>query len=122
MFLEVKHSQNSLDILKKITEDFSQTNIPLREVKGICIVHMQPLQDTVSDNWNIYGFIDSYNCEIKIFDYKKKLFYVSQTLHDEIDIQVPCKLRVFKDLSTMLIIRFPVRIKYARTVVIDKIL
>ena len=92
---------------KMIEETFSQYKEAIKFPKvlnGRTIIHMYPTKDTIEDDGEAIGFHDSLLFNFNIYNTTTEKVYKRMGLFDEFVIEVPCRIRSFKDLSTMIII------------------
>jgi hypothetical protein len=80
----------------------------LEPISGRCIIHMYPKHDTVKDDNgdDLRGYLDAMNCDLHIYDVNKMTVYKTE-YHDAIslyDTNLSIMVKVFKDLSTMIIL------------------
>lgn len=114
MKLEVPHSNESLWFISEIVKNYKQVYVLPKTIKSTCVVHMYPYKDTILECGATEGYINAYNCILHIYDVDNKTVFKT-IWHDEIDISVPCRIRIFKDLSTMIIINVPVEFVFGRS-------
>lgn len=109
MKVEVKHHPDSEKFIKETFNAYKEIDELPKFIEN-CIIHIYPKSDTIVngiDN-DLEGYIDAYNCELHVYDCKNKTVYKSK-LHDEVMADAKCKIRIFKDLSTMVIFNEPVK-------------
>jgi len=109
--LRVQIEQESVDYLKTVFDDYIEVYNPIEEIQGRCIIHIYPKHDTYNIEGELNGYIDAILCDMHIYDLNNKVVYKTR-YHDSILLNVPCETRIFKDLSTMLIIDGGVEIVY----------
>ena len=109
--LRVLIEQESVDYLKEVFKEYKEVDKPLYEIKGRCIIHIYPKKDTYEEDGELYGYCDALLCEMHIYDCNNELVYKTQN-HDSVYLDVPSGTRIFKDLSTMLIIDGGITISY----------
>lgn len=109
--LKVPIEKESVEYLQKVFKDYKEVNKPIEEIKGRCIIHIYPKRDTYEENGELSGFCDALLCEMHVYDCKNKLVYKTQN-HDSVYLGVPSETRIFKDLSTMLVIDGGVQLLY----------
>ncbi|MFC0903716.1 hypothetical protein ACFHWD_03305 [Clostridium sp. MT-14] len=122
MKLEVKHTKSSEEYLKKVFTKYKEVDkyCNLITVNGRCVIHLYAKEDTRHDNSNVFtGYGDAYNCEVYVFDEEKKLYYKTK-YHDqvEIDRDVNACIRIFKDLSTVIIIPLPCKVLLGQSILV----
>lgn len=106
MKIEVPHGKESEKYIKDTFAmyTYSDERVP-NHINGLCIIHMYPKEDTmINGSDELTGYTDAYSCDVRIYDVKNRICY-NADYTDAIDIDVPCKVKVFKDLSTMIEIR-----------------
>lgn len=104
MKIEVPHSADSERFIKKTFKGYKYEKELPDSIDGRCIIHMYAKEDTmINGKNNLTGFIDAYNCDVKIYDVRKQTYYESNYT-DGITIDVPCSVKIFKDLSTMIVV------------------
>lgn len=110
MKIEALHHSDSEKIIKETFSMYKETEKIPEYIKGGCVIHIYPKSDTIVNgiDKDLEGYIDAYNCELHIYDCKNKTVYKSK-LHDEVMADAKCKIRIFKDLSTMVIFDEPVK-------------
>lgn len=107
--IELPIHNESIEYLNLLELDkYKELNKLPQNIKGRCVIHIYPYEDTNDGSDCGKGFIDAFNCELHIYDEDNKSVFKTKG-HDEINVRVPCKVRIFKDLSTMLIIDTPVK-------------
>lgn len=84
-------------------KDYKEVKKPIEEIKGRCIIHIYPKKDTYEEDGELYGYYDALLCEMHIYDCNNEIVYKTK-YHDSIYLDVPIGTRIFKDLSTMLVI------------------
>ncbi len=120
--IELPIHNESVEYLELLAlDDYEQINELPENIEGRCVIHMYPYEDTNNGTEGGNGFIDAFNCELHIYDEENKTVFKTKR-HDQIDVKVPCKVRVFKDLSTMLIIDTPVRLFNGQSFEVCKLL
>ena len=106
--LKVQIEQESVDYLQEVFKEYKEVDKPLHEIKRRSIIHIYPKKDTYGE---LYGYCDALLCEMHIYDCEKQLVYKTNN-HDSVYLDVPSGTRIFKDLSTMLIIDGGITISY----------
>ncbi len=104
-------SEISKKYIEEVLSVYTEVFEPIEEILGRCIIHMYPKEDTTPDNGDVNGFVDAFNCEVHIYDVAKKIKYISR-YHDDIQVDKPCGVRIFKDGSTMITISNTIQIHY----------
>ena len=106
---------------KLIAETFSEykegKELP-KTLHGRTVIHMYPVKDTYDENGQLNGFIDSLFFRFDIYNIPTKKVYRKNGLYDEFVIDVPTRVRAFKDLSTMIVIEKSVRIEGFQSILI----
>ena len=117
MKIEVNHHPDSEEYIKKVFSMYTETDKAPDYIKGKCIIHMYPVLDTIVNGIynDLEGFVDAYNCEVHIYNCTNKIVYKTKH-HDQIDIKADCRVRIFKDISTMVIFDGGVRISYGQSI------
>jgi len=122
MKMEVELSKKSQEYIDFLTENYTQIFECPKQITGSTLIHIYPMKDTLNDeSEDSSGFEDALNCEIHIYDKDNRTVFVTKT-HDQIEVEVPCNIRIFKDLSTMLIIDTPVRFGMFQSLEVRKVL
>lgn len=104
---EVELHQNSVDYVK---ETFSMYTEVFDLNKGLKnpIIHIYPVEDTYNQDGELNGYIDALFFRIDVYDTQNMTVYKGTKLHDGIlpfkDLNVS-QIKVFKDLSTMIVLR-----------------
>lgn len=73
------------------------------------LLHLYPTRDTHNADGDLDGFQDALFFDVHIYDTDTKTRYTIAD-RDEIDLNVPCRIRYFKDGSTMLILDGPIEL------------
>jgi hypothetical protein len=108
MKIEVPISKWSEQYIKDTFAMYTETD-KLEPMEKNCIIHIYPYEDTVRDEKaeELVGFIDVMNCDLAIYDLTRKTVYKTHR-HDAVnirpDVDLSVQIRVFKDLSTMIIL------------------
>lgn len=103
---EINLHEKSIDYIKESLGQYSEVdNMSIVENP---IIHLYPKKDTYTEDGELTGFIDSLFFEAHIYNTKNMTVWKSCKLHDGIipfdDINVS-QIKVFKDLSTMIVLR-----------------
>ncbi|MBA2176875.1 hypothetical protein H0266_18505 [Halobacillus locisalis] len=103
--------QRSEEYLKDVFSAYSDGGeLPLfHTLSGRTIIHLYPVADTVDEHGELIGLVDALFFEVNIYNVETMTFW-STTSKDEIDLGIPCKARIFKDGSTVLIINRDIKI------------
>jgi len=108
MKIEVPLALKSHDHIRNLAKIYTETNEPPKIINGRTLIHIYPKSDTIEDySDDSHGFVDALNCEIHIYNTDNMTVFKTER-HDQVEMRVPCNVRIFKDLSTMLIIDTPV--------------
>jgi len=111
---EIKLHEDSYEYIKNTFGQYTQVDKvdnPLKLDK--CILHLYPIEDTIEGNDNLKGYHDSLLFKLVIYDPINLYKYKAYTNHDAIHLQcLDCKIKYFKDLSTMIVIEEPVKINW----------
>lgn len=105
MHLEVPHTHYTDEYLRDVFSPYTEIDKMPEYIEGRCIIHMYPVEDSYDKDGNLRSYCDAYLCHVHIYDVQNLTVFKTIRRHDEIDIEVPCCVRVFKDLSTMVVIR-----------------
>lgn len=112
MKIEVPHSKDSEDYIKRVFSSYKEVSEAICKPKGRCVIHMYPFEDTMIDGQDdLHGYIDAYLCELRVYDVVENTVY-KYVCSDAIHSEVGCSVKVFKDLSTMLTFDRPISIGY----------
>lgn len=104
MKIEIPLSEHSKRIIKETFSKYEEsTKIP-KVLYGRTIIHMYPLEDTIDYTGESIGYEDALLFHFNIYDTTNQRVYKRIGMFDEFVIEVPCRIRSFKDLSTMIII------------------
>lgn len=114
MKLEIPNSEESEKYIEEVFGRYTEIEDAPLEIHGRCVIHIYPTEDTQKDNGELDGFCDAYNCRLDIYDVINKTVYKTYS-HDEVNIRIPSRVRIFKDLSTMIIVDEPVRLGYYKS-------
>ncbi len=118
MKLIVKHSEESVDIIKQQIKHFVETPTIMHKIKTGCMIKLYPISDTLDlDNMHSKssagGLIHSYFCEVNVYCLKSKKFYVSKIFHDSLRVEgVGCVGSFNKDLGYIYMFDEGVEIDY----------
>lgn len=125
MKIEVPISKDSEEYISKVFSAYEEVDEPITEINRKCVLHLYPKEDTViegEDNLkgNLKGFIDSMLCELHVYDVGNGKVYKHRYC-DGLFINgvLSQSTRIFKDLSTMVIISEPVDISYYTSVEVE---
>jgi len=114
MILDVPLSKDSKQYIEDTFKAYEEVDEKLTQLNGKTIIHLYPVEDTMMDGIdNIKGFIDALFCEVHVYDVTNRKVYKGGYC-DGVSIRDinSHSLRIFKDLSTMIIIEEPVKIHY----------
>lgn len=106
---------------KMIEETFSKYKEGIKLPKvlyGRTIIHMYPTKDTIENNGELIGYHDSLLFNFNIYNTATERVYKRIGLFDEFVMEVPCKIRSFKDLSTMIVIDKKISIGGSQSILI----
>lgn len=119
---EVALHQNSVNYAKETFEQYTEVD-SMRYVENP-IIHMYPKEDTYEENGELNGYIDALFFEAHIYDTKNMTVWKSKKLHDGImpyaDLNVS-QIKVFKDLSTMIVLHGKYQISRSTAMSIGKV-
>lgn len=108
MKIEIPISLESQKYVDYLTKTYTETDEVPKRINGRTLIHIYPKEDTIEDGSDdSHGFVDAFNCEIHIYNTENMTVFKTKR-HDQVEMSVPCNVRIFKDLSTMLIIDTPV--------------
>jgi len=109
---KIKISQDSEKYIKEL-EGYEEVDNLASILYGKTIFHIYPKRDTLTNAGHSRGFVDAIESKVVIYNSQenKKIKYESKRLHDEVASNVPIRTRIFKDLSTMLIIECPIYVE-----------
>jgi hypothetical protein len=120
MKTEVDITQHGMDYIRKTLSQYLETNkIPESNI-GRTIIHMYPVEDTYTKDGELNGYMDAIFCNYHIYNINDMTVFKTQRLHDALHLKVPCEVKVFKDLSTMIVIDEPVMFNFLTDVWIYK--
>jgi hypothetical protein len=119
MKIEVTHHKDSEYLINQTFEMYAETNEFPYTIEGRCIIHLYPESDTITDD-GLEGYQDAMNCKLAIFDCERRVVYYSKRMHDSVFLLVPSSVKVFKDLSTMIIIDGGVNLSRGQGIIVDK--
>lgn len=72
-------------------------------IKGNCIIHMYPEEDTIGSDDELYGYESCLFFRTIIYNVEKMECY-NFGLHDAVTLDIKAKVQNFKDMSTMITI------------------
>lgn len=104
MNINIPITTDSENMIKDIFNRYEESDKIPKILEGRTIIHMYPTEDTIDDYGEAHGFRDSLIFIFDIYNCNTGKVYRRKGYYDEIDLTVPCRIRFFKDLSTMLII------------------
>jgi hypothetical protein len=104
MKIEVPISEQSEKIIRETFSEYKEVQKLSKKLLGRTIIHMYPVEDTIKGEGELEGFEDSILFHVDIYNATTKTVYKRKVYHDEIIIEIPVKVRIFKDLSTMVVI------------------
>ena len=108
MKIEVQLSAKSQEHIDFLIKAYKEVYECPKQINGRTLIHIYPKSDTINDNdGHSSGFYDAINCEVHIYNTDNMTVFKTKH-HDQIELEVPCRTRIFKDLSTMLLIDCPV--------------
>lgn len=112
-----KKSRHYLNELEKYEEVDTLPSV----LYGRTIFHIYPKRDTLNRGIS-RGFEDAIESKVAIYNSQenKNTKYKSKRLHDEVASNAPVRIRIFKDLSTMLIIDVPIRVEFNQSINISE--
>lgn len=91
-----------LDDYERLDEFDELLSLDSLRLKGETFFHLYPVRDTLRQG-KTTGYIQMLESRVVIYNAdKKKIKFESRRLHDRIDLHVPAKISIFKDLSTMI--------------------
>jgi hypothetical protein len=118
MNLEITLNEKSKKIIEETFSSYKEaTKIP-KVLYGRTVIHMYPKKDTIENNGELTGFEDSLLFNFNIYDTVNKKVYKRMGLFDEFVVEVPCRIRSFKDLSTMIVIDKKISIGGSQSILI----
>jgi hypothetical protein len=102
---EIELHQKSVEYIKETLGQYTEVD-SLDTVENP-IIHIYPIKDTYDKDGELDGYIDALFFEAHIYDTKNMKVCKSKKLHDGImpfaDLFIP-QIKVFKDLSTMIVL------------------
>lgn len=104
MKIEVPLNKESKELIMETFSNYKESAKLPKVLYGRTIIHMYPKEDTIKDDGEVIGFHDSLFFNFNIYNTTTEKVYKRSGLYDEFVIEVPCRIRTFKDLSTMIII------------------
>jgi len=101
---EIKLHESSYETIKDVFSMYEYVEETPEMIDGKIVLHLYPICDTVDESGDLIGFNDAVFFKLRIYDVEKRVFY-EQSHHDEICLDgLGSNIRIFKDLSTMIII------------------
>jgi len=121
MKIEVPISEDSQEYARKVLSQYEEVTEPIKEIESRCVLHLYPNHDTMIDEIDeITGYIDALFCELHVYDVQNRKVYKHKYCDGVITNGVLNQsTRIFKDLSTMIIIEEPVKISYYTAVEVE---
>jgi hypothetical protein len=104
MNIEIPLNEKSKKIIEETFSQYKESTKLPKVLSGRTVIHMYPQKDTIESNGDLIGFEDSLLFNFNIYDTTHKRVYKRMGLFDEFVMEVPCRIRSFKDLSTMIVI------------------
>jgi hypothetical protein len=124
MKIEIPIAKESEAYMQRVLSQYKEVNQMPSRITGRTVIHMYPQRDTrrIDDEGKLDGFIDAYLCELHIYDIENQTVFKSRGWNDEVDLtNVPSRIRIFKDLSTMITIDTPVRLLNCQSFIVSKL-
>lgn len=104
---EIELHQNSVDYVKETFSRYIEVYDLSKRIKNP-IIHIYPVEDTFDKDGSLNGYTDALFFKIHVYDTENMTVYKGEKLHDGIlpfkNINVS-QIKIFKDLSTMLVLR-----------------
>lgn len=103
---EIELHSNSVQHMKETFAMYERSE-DLDQVLENPIIHIYPKEDTYDSDGELNGFIDAIQFVVDIYDTNNKKVKKGTRLHDAIIPQTDWKvsqLKIFKDLSTMIVL------------------
>jgi len=104
MKIEVPLNEESVQLIQDTFTSYQEDDKIPKVLYGRTIIHVYPKKDTINEDGEYEGFYDSLFFNFDIYNTDNEKVYKRSALYDELVIETPCRIRVFKDLSTMIII------------------
>ncbi|WP_029517984.1 hypothetical protein [Paenibacillus polymyxa] len=120
MKLEVDITKNSEEYIKETFSSYEEIFESPKAIMNRCVIHIYPHEDTSSEDGVLNGYTDALNFKVHIYDTGNNTVYKTK-FHDQIDSNLPCRTRIFKDLSTMIIYDKPVRFLMGKSILVDRV-
>jgi len=121
MKIEVPISKESEQYITETFAQYEQVDEPIRYIDKKCVLHLYPKEDTMIDGKdNLTGYMDSMICELYVFDVGERKAYHCKFC-DAVNVRgvLTQQTKIFKDLSTMIVIDEPVNINYYTAVEVE---
>ena len=118
MKIEVPLNEESKKIIEETFSQYKEAVKLPKVLYGRTIIHMYPKEDTIKNDGELTGFKDSLLFNFNIYNTATEKVYKRMGLFDEFVIEVPCKIRSFKDLSTMIVIDKKISIGGSQSILI----
>lgn len=103
---EVELHQNSVDYMKEVFSMYTEVYDLSKGLKNP-IIHIYPVEDTYDQHGELNGYIDALFFRVNVYDTQNMTVYKGTKLHDGIlpfkDLCIS-QLKIFKDLSTMIVL------------------
>lgn len=119
---EVNLHDKSIEYIKEALGQYSE--VEHMSIVENPIIHLYPKKDTYTEDGELAGYIDSLFFEAHIYNTKNMTVWKSSDLHDGIipfeDLNVS-QIKVFKDLSTMIVLRGRYRVSRNTAISIGKL-
>lgn len=103
MKIEIPITQQSEEFIRKTFKGYKEIEKIPDVINGRCIIHMYPYRDTVEEDGSLSGYIDAMFCELHIYDCNNSTVFKTKHI-DALIINTISSIKIFKDLSTMVVI------------------
>jgi hypothetical protein len=102
--MKIELMQESKDYLNEVFNQYEEVDKLPNVLGKTTLIHMYPVEDTRDSSGELHGFTDALLCNVHIYNTKEMICKKTYANKDELMIDVPCRVRVFKDGSTMIIL------------------
>lgn len=113
---EINITEESEYKLRELFSRYKETEEQPEVINDWCVIHLYPKEDTINENGETNGYCDALFFDIHVFNCDNKTVYKARGWYDAIHVEKKCELRLFKDMSTMLIFRDGVEISWGQAI------
>ncbi len=122
---KVKLHKNSEKYIKDTFSRYTEIDNPQLsdriDLTHGAIIHMYPVGDTTNKHGEKIGYCDSIFFKIKIYDTHARTVITSKDRFDAIEITQSSDIRIFKDGSTLITLRRPIKISLTQAILVENL-